>query len=622
MRKSLLLIVAVVAGLFTASLAAKADNCGCYKDTRAEGISLCNRGYHQKAVEFFVAAKTCNDVPANNDLDELIATCRGHMSGFSITKLELGNTDEHLEPVDMFGDAYASGDLMYLTPRITYTSARTESVFLGVKVFRPDGTKAGKDDEEFTYTQTIEATAGSDNQLIMLGWGTKAGGSFEPGDYTVEIWSKGQCIASKTVTVLADNSAVSTGQPIYVNGANELTLEFPITGGTKHIEVKNPNPGEFKPWLLPDFCQILNETSKGFDLYCEPNKTPVYRKDYFLVSDANFENSATIYVRQESYAKPKKLVIDGKPNGEDISASFEFGGGKEIFFVETDSPDYDFWGIPYFCTIDKKTETSFFVVCSENESAYDRSDWFKVQAGELEVIIHINQAANPNGERYEDGDGDYSDGAADTYMGYDNVISDSSTWLEVLRHMMENPVKRYDDGSCSKGLLNNQGVRSGYGVYYWPVQSYYFGEWEDGDRTGMGIYIIGDFSYQFNNCPDAVVYVGEFRNNQANGRGSCYDKYGNLIYDGDFVDGVPQDTYPNGDTFEAGYKFQIYHIQEGDLWRWYVGETYNTNRHGWGILIWDDYDCCFGRWADDLRSTEESQLFMTRDGKEIEMRQY
>jgi hypothetical protein len=53
-----------------------------------------------------------------------------------------------------------------------------------------------------------------------------------------------------------------------------------------------------------------------------------------------------------------------------------------------------------------------------------------------------------------------------------------------------------------------------------------------------------------------------------------------------------------------------------------VGETYNTNRHGWGILIWDDYDCCFGRWADDLRSTEESQLFMTRDGKEIEMRQY
>ena len=418
-------------------------------------------------------------------------------------------------------------------------------------------------------------------------------------------------------------NAVSSGNPmIYVNGVNEITLTFPVAGGTKHIDVKNSDGGTFVTWLLPDFCEVRNVTSKGFDLYCSPNKTPVYRKDYFLVSDSEYENSATIYVRQESYAKPRKLIIDGKRN-EEITARFDFSGGKEIFFVETDSPDYDFWGMPYFCSIESKTATSFFVVCSANDSAYERSDYFKVQAGELEVQINVVQAANPNGERYDyDGpeDGDYS--GVDTYMGYPNIVDEPDTWLEVLGHMMENPVKRYDDGSCYKGLLNNEGLRNGYGVYYWPVKSYYFGEWEDGDRSGMGIYIIGDFSYQFSNCEDCVVYVGQFKNNMANGRGSCYDKYGNLIYDGDFVDGVPQDTYPNGDTFEAGYKFQIYHIQEGDLYRWYVGETYNTERHGWGVLIWDDYDACFGKWKEDARSDSEEQLFMTRNGRIIEMRQY
>ena len=621
MRKSLLLIGAVLAGLFTASIAANADNCGCYKDTRAEGIALCNRGLHQKAVEFFLAAKTCNDVPAKNDLDELIAACRSHMASFVITKLELGNTDDNRNPVDMFGDAYASADLMYLTPRITYNSTRDESVFLGVKVIRPDGTQSGSEDNEYTYTQSIEAKAGTGNQLIMLGWGTAAGGSFEPGDYTVEIWSKGQCLASAKVTVLDSNPAPAP--TIFVNGANEFTVEFPITGGTKHIDVKNTQGGGFVTWLLPDFCEVRNATAKGFDLYCEPNKTPVFRKDYLYVSDEDYEHSATVYVRQESYAKPKKLVIDGKPDGENISASFEFGGGKEIFFVETDSPDYDFWGMPYFCSIDKKTETSFFVVCAENPTGYERSDWFKVQAGELEVTIYVNQAANPNGETYEDGDDSgYSDEEPDTFMGYLNVLSDPDTWLEAIYHLMDNPVKKYDDGSMYKGQTRYDGLREGYGAYYWPVKSYYFGEWVDGERTGMGIYLIGDHAYEFSNCEDCVVYVGKFENNQPNGRGSCYDKYGNLLYDGDFVNGVPQDTYPNGDQFDAGYKFQIYHIQEGDIWRWYIGETYYTSRHGWGVLMWDDFDCCFGRWSDDERSSDEPQLFMSRDGKEIEMRQY
>ena len=72
MKKSLLLIGAVLLGM-ASSFMAMASGRGCYAETRAEGIALCERGLHQKAVEFFVAAKKCSDLPSNNDLDALIA---------------------------------------------------------------------------------------------------------------------------------------------------------------------------------------------------------------------------------------------------------------------------------------------------------------------------------------------------------------------------------------------------------------------------------------------------------------------------------------------------------------------------------------------------------------------
>ena len=618
MKKSLLLIGAVLLGMTAATLA-YADNCGCYAETRAEGIALCERGLHQKAVEFFIAAKNCNDVPANNDLDALIAKCREHMFGFKITKLELGNTDVDDRELGEYGESYHQSELCYLTPRITYTASQEGSLLIGIKVFEPDGTLSGDPENEFSYTYDLAVQEGRGRWKILGGWGTAAGGAFEPGEYTVEIWALGQCLASGKTTVLPDPQPEPK---VLVNGSSEIHLEFPVAGGTKHIDVQNFTATDFDAWLLPDFCTVTNITKKGFDLVCERNETPVVRTDYFCVSVEDYTASATVYVEQETYAKCTKLLVDGKDGEQEINSKFEYAGGKEIFFVETDSPDYQIWGVPGFCSVHQKTATSFYIVCESNPYIEERTDYFRVEAGKLKVTVNVSQAGNPDGESMfgdTGGDVDQSD-YVDTYMGYPNIIGEPETWLEVLGHMIENPVSTYNDGSCYKGLMDN-GLRNGYGVYYWPVKSYYFGEWKDGEREGMGIYIIGDFSYKFNNCPGTVVYVGEFVNNKAHGTGTCYDRDGNLVYYGEFIDGVPQGEYPNGENYSS-YKFQIFHVDDSDVPRWYVGETDGTDRHGWGVQIWDDFDCCFGLWSNGERVGENGQLFMDRSGAVIEMREY
>ena len=627
MKKSLLLIGTVLAGMLLSAVSASARDCGCYAETRAEGISLCERGLHQRAIEFFVAAKSCNDKPSNNDLDALIAKCRSHLADFSISAVEFGMVSDSMELLVDYGEtAFEENSIYYIKPRITYSSSVTDSLEFGIKFIKPGGILAGSEGAEYSYIQKVYVEEGTDNQLYFWGWGSDTAGSFIQGVHTVEIWLGGKCLASEQFAVVADEPAEPK---ITVNGETEINVTFSMVGGKTHIYVANNTGLDYTAWLLPDFCEVENVEEDGFDLVCNPNKTPVYKEDFFLVSDTEYENSARVNVFLESYANPTKLIVDNKEEGVEIYSSFSFEGGREIFFVDTDSPDYDFWGMPGFCSIDKKSETSFFLVCEPNPTIYDRSDYFKVQAGKLSVIINVTQVGNPDGISYEDepsdggSDDDDEPAAVDTYMGAPNVLGEPESWLEVLGHMMENPVKKYSDGSAYKGLVNDQNIREGYGVYYWPVKTYFFGEWKDGQREGMGIYLIGDFNYFFNNCPDAVVYVGEFKNSLANGIGSCYDKDGNLLYDGEFVDGVPQDDYPNGDRFDPGYKFQFYYTEFSDgSGQYYVGETYGTDRHGWGALIWSDFDCCFGRWSGNQRSSEEPQLFMERSGRVIEMRQY
>jgi hypothetical protein len=82
----------------------------------------------------------------------------------------------------------------------------------------------------------------------------------------------------------------------------------------------------------------------------------------------------------------------------------------------------------------------------------------------------------------------------------------------------------------------------GFGIYTWKDGDIYKGDFHRGLRSGQGTYISagGDI----NNCAGCRRYEGSWYNNVKNGRGSCLDVNGRLLYAGDFRDDKPVGPYP------------------------------------------------------------------------------
>ena len=148
----------------------------------------------------------------------------------------------------------------------------------------------------------------------------------------------------------------------------------------------------------------------------------------------------------------------------------------------------------------------------------------------------------------------------------------------------------YRDGNTTyKGQYSNY-FRSGLGMYSWKGISYYIGEWISGEMNGMGI-DIPPAGCALSNCPDGEYYVGEVYRNLKSGTGTCYDKYGNLVYRGAFVNDKPTQSYPT--MGYDSYKFECIAYSGGD---YYVGETYKGKPHGKGVYIWSSGDLWYGDW--------------------------
>ncbi len=86
--------------------------------------------------------------------------------------------------------------------------------------------------------------------------------------------------------------------------------------------------------------------------------------------------------------------------------------------------------------------------------------------------------------------------------------------------------------------------RHGQGIMSWADGDKYEGEWKNDNQDGQGTYTV-DKDYEINHCPNCNKYVGQWFNNQKNGVGKCYDAAGKLLYEGEFVNDKPTETYPN-----------------------------------------------------------------------------
>lgn len=88
----------------------------------------------------------------------------------------------------------------------------------------------------------------------------------------------------------------------------------------------------------------------------------------------------------------------------------------------------------------------------------------------------------------------------------------------------------WDDGGRYEGGFAN-GRISGFGTKTWPSGSKYTGEWANDYQNGQGVNVF----------PSGARYEGEVRQAKMHGFGRFYDKYGNLQYEGRYVDNEPVD---------------------------------------------------------------------------------
>ena len=182
-------------------------------------------------------------------------------------------------------------------------------------------------------------------------------------------------------------------------------------------------------------------------------------------------------------------------------------------------------------------------------------------------------------------------------------------WRTQMRKVFDNTTDNYSN-SAYKGQKSN-GYRHGLGACWWNESNgSYWGNHSNGLRHDYGIYISGMKRF-INNCSGCVYYVGNWSNDVKHGKGNCYDKEGNLIYSGDFSNDCPTGTYPSSEK-NSRYKFECIEYNSGDK---YVGETYNGQRHGYGICLWKNGIAWYGPWKDGERDGYGILLYYKGDVK-------
>ena len=141
---------------------------------------------------------------------------------------------------------------------------------------------------------------------------------------------------------------------------------------------------------------------------------------------------------------------------------------------------------------------------------------------------------------------------------------------------------KYYIGGYKNNIPNGKGIK-----YYKNGNILYDGDWVNGKPEGNGKFIREDGYY----------YIGQFKNGLRHGKGIIYYKDGKIMYDGDFVN----------NEYEGNGKY----IWEDNAY--YIGQYKNGLRHGKGTMYYPDEKIKYeGDWIEDRM--EGKGKFIWRDG--------
>lgn len=399
-------------------------------------------------------------------------------------------------------------------------------------------------------------------------------------------WFRVECGDDKVrVDVRQASTNPSGATYLKVDNKTEVNSSWAGTGGTETYYVSTDG-NRYEVTLLPSWATVTSQTSTSFTIRWDNNGTGSQRTDWFRVKSGDYNVRVNItQAAGNSNVNATRLTVDGKSDATTSNWSAE--SGTETYYVNTDGT-YQVTLLPSWVTVTSKSETQFTVRWESNNTGASRSDWFRVESGSLQVRVNVIQSSS------------------------NNPVS-RKEWKRLMKKAVDNYTYSYNNGRY-KGQTGSGGGRFGYGVYFWSGdEDFYWGRWgSNGNRNGIGIYMIGKDGYHILNCDNCHYYVGEYSNDNKSGKGTCYDKDGNLIYYGDFANDRPTGTYPSTESYSS-YRFEILSYDGGDQ---YIGETKDGKRHGFGVYVWANGDAWYGPWTDGSR--DGRGIYMYYNGQVFE----
>lgn len=383
---------------------------------------------------------------------------------------------------------------------------------------------------------------------------------------TVDSDDKSQVLA--VVKALVKESKLNNTYPLQINGSiDDIEMSPNPIGDTLDFIIKSN--AEYSIDKIPLWCTILNNTRSTFQIKCDTNLSNSTR---IGVVEVRNDNGEILHIKITQNAYSPAFSINGKTST--IYTVVDHQKGEVSFKVNSNSYKIDVNTLPNWCYLKAKNNSEFIISYEENRGI-SKLDSFKVvhRNGIQTVIIEQLTANN---------------------------LTDSE-WRTLLFDCIKNSAKmlknngHYYMGETENSSFDNSRL-SGLGCYYYSsTNTLYIGEFEDGLRTGMGMYILGDpVSSEFKNCPNGVYYVGNWRQGVKYGYGTCYDAYGNCLYVGDFINDSPiANSYPNAIVSHINYKFECIKFDSSGT---YVGETLNGKSNGRGLFIYSNGELWYGEW--------------------------
>lgn len=120
-----------------------------------------------------------------------------------ITDILIGNMNSDSEMETDYGNTIYSSNTMYLIPKIEYYGIDAGYKTIKVKWIMPDGSMSRGSSSPYGFSQSGSylISSGSDNSLLLGGWGNANRGYWQSGTYRIEIWYENSCLKSKTFTI-------------------------------------------------------------------------------------------------------------------------------------------------------------------------------------------------------------------------------------------------------------------------------------------------------------------------------------------------------------------------------------------------------------------------------------